>query len=94
MAVVRAISDLANAIRGRRLDLRMSQEELAGRIGVSRKWVREMEAGNPGAQLRHVMAVLEVLGLSLSLSQVNTTADSVDAGAVDLDILLNDYQQE
>jgi HTH-type transcriptional regulator / antitoxin HipB len=90
MARVRATSDLGNAIRGRRQDLAITQTDLANRIGVSRKWVQDIERGNPGAQLRFVLTALDVLGMRLILTQGKDDA----GGAVDLDLLLNDYENE
>ena len=60
---VRSTATAAAAVRGRRLELGLSQDELARRAGVSRKWVYEFEAGKPAAQLGHVLRVCEALGL-------------------------------
>jgi y4mF family transcriptional regulator len=87
-ADVRTISDIANAVRGRRLQLGMSQDALARRAGVSRKWIYEFEAGKPGAELRIVLVVLEALGMRLALGAAPV---SEAAGGVDLDALLDDY---
>ena len=89
---IRTISDAANAVRGRRAELGISQDELARRAGTSRKWVYEFEAGKPGAELRFVLAVLEALDLRLSVSPAGTR-DPTDLPdlAPDLDALLDDY---
>jgi HTH-type transcriptional regulator/antitoxin HipB len=85
---IRTISDMANAVRGRRIELGVSQDELARRAGVSRKWVYEFESGKPRAELGIVLAVLEALDLSLALG---TAPAPASAGSVDLDTILDDY---
>ncbi|HSO29779.1 MAG TPA: helix-turn-helix domain-containing protein [Candidatus Sulfomarinibacteraceae bacterium] len=89
-ADIRTISDIANAVRGRRLQLGVSQDELSRRAGVSRKWIYEFEAGKAGAEFGIVLMVLEALGMRLALG---TAPASEVAGGVDLDALLDDYTQ-
>jgi HTH-type transcriptional regulator / antitoxin HipB len=87
---VRSIRDLASAARGRRLDLRLNQAELAERAGVSRKWLVEFEAGKPSAELGLAMRVLDELGLALD---VTSEADgSSSGGLVDLDTVLEEHR--
>jgi y4mF family transcriptional regulator len=54
--------------RRRRLDLR--QEDLADLAGVSLRFVQALEAGKATVQLDRVEAVLEVLGLRLTVEPV------------------------
>jgi DNA-binding XRE family transcriptional regulator len=91
MADIKTISDIANAVRGRRLELGLSQDDLATRANVSRKWIYEFEAGKPGAVLRIVLSVMDALGLAFSIgaAQASPTSD-----AIDLDVLLNDYMSD
>jgi HTH-type transcriptional regulator / antitoxin HipB len=92
MADLRTISDIANAVRGRRLEMGLSQDDLATRAGVSRKWIYEFEAGKPGAELRIVLGVLDALGLELSLGPAQASPATPDA--IDLDVLLDDYMRD
>ena len=85
----RSIQDVAATVRGRRTDLGLSQGELAQRVGVSRKWIYEFEAGKPTAEFGLVMRVLEELGLSLD---INPTSGE-PAGTRDLDRLLEDQKR-
>ncbi len=95
MADIRTISDISNAVQGERLRRGMSQEELAAQIGVSRKWVVDFEAGQPGARLRHVLAALNALGLRLSLQGAAIDPGGAEpANNVDLDALLDSYEQD
>lgn len=92
MTDLRTISDIANAVRGRRLEMGLSQDDLATRAGVSRKWIYEFEAGKPGAELRIVLGVLDALGLGLSLGPAQASPTTPDA--IDLDVLLDDYMRD
>jgi HTH-type transcriptional regulator/antitoxin HipB len=91
---VNSIRDLAATVRGRRLDLRLSQAELAGRARVSRQWISEFEAGKPTAELGLVIRLLEALELRLSLDAHpgDELGTRPPAGAtVDLDDMLDEY---
>jgi len=87
---VRTINDAANAIRGRRLELGLSQSELARRAGVSRKWVNEFEAGKPAAELYLVLRVLAAVGLRLAL---DATPEPDHGAGLDLDALLEEHAE-
>ena len=81
MAVtIRTVSQAAAAVRGRRRSLGMTQADLASRAGVSRKWVYEFEAGNGGAEVGNLLAVLEALGSVMEIRDDERPA----AGALDL----------
>ncbi len=54
-------SDIGNIVRRRRTKASLSQGELADRIGVSRKWIADLEKGHPRAQLHLVLDVLNAL---------------------------------
>lgn len=53
---------LAAVLAGRRLELDLSQEDLADLAGITRQTVVSLEAGRP-ASLEVVTGVLDVLGL-------------------------------
>lgn len=89
---VSSIHDLAAAARGRRLELGLSQAELAARTGVSRDWINYFEAGKPTVELILVLRVLEVLGLKLDVSADTGEPASRTAGSTDLDALLDEYR--
>jgi HTH-type transcriptional regulator/antitoxin HipB len=54
-------ADIGNIVRRRRAKAGLSQGELADRIGVSRKWIADLEKGHPRAQLHLVLDVLNAL---------------------------------
>jgi HTH-type transcriptional regulator/antitoxin HipB len=53
--------------RDRRLALGLSQEAVATRAEVSRKWVSEFERGKPSADLSLVLRLLVALGLQVEV---------------------------
>lgn len=62
-------TDWANIMRDRRIELGMSQSELAERIRMSRQWVVGFENGNAGvADLAVALRLANVLGVDTSLS--------------------------
>lgn len=58
---------LARAVRLKRQEKGLSQSALAAQLGVERKWVLRLEAGNPKAELGLVLKILDVLDLRASL---------------------------
>lgn len=58
---------LGRAIRLKRQETGLSQVALATRMGVERKWVIRLEAGNPKAELGLVLKALDALGLSAQI---------------------------
>jgi HTH-type transcriptional regulator / antitoxin HipB len=92
LMTVRSIRDLAAAVRGRRIDLGLSQANLAARAGVSRKWIYEFEAGKPKAELGLILRVLDALALSLELAPRDDAYASGEAETVDLDALIDEHR--
>ncbi|MBA4130671.1 MAG: transcriptional regulator [Hyphomicrobium sp.] len=62
---LRRPEDIAGLIRSRREALGLSQQALAERLSVSRKWVNEVEQGNQTAKLGLVLRALNELGINL-----------------------------
>lgn len=84
-------ADVGALIRERRTALGLDQETLAKSIGVSRKWVVEVEKGKPGAAVGLIFRAIRALGVSLQTSvptsenipkkkkvQHDLTADNID----------------
>jgi transcriptional regulator with XRE-family HTH domain len=90
---VNSIHGLTSAARGRRLELGLSQAELAARAGVSRDWVNSFEAGKPTVELILVLKILEPLGLRLDIAKSADSQKMGQAGPTDLDALLDEYRQ-
>jgi y4mF family transcriptional regulator len=67
--VVKTMADLGTTVRDRRRRLGYSQEELARRAGVSRKWISDVERGKSTVQMQPVLDVLEALDIVLEPSE-------------------------
>ena len=65
---------LAAAVRARRGDLRLSQQDLADMAGVSERFVRFVEQGKPSLRLDTLLALLDTLGLELQLATRTSAA--------------------
>jgi HTH-type transcriptional regulator/antitoxin HipB len=58
---------LSGEVRTRRVSLGLTQRDLADMAGVSERFVRFVEQGKPSIQLDSLVAVLETLGLELTV---------------------------
>jgi HTH-type transcriptional regulator/antitoxin HipB len=67
LMIVRTSIDLGNALRARRRELGLAQEEISGVVGVNRRVIGELERGKGTVQLQIAMEVARVLGLDIEL---------------------------
>lgn len=81
--------ELGLRVRERRHDLRLSQQVLADRAGVSRPWLVAVEQGHPRAELGKLLALLAELGLTLDLSVAAGVLPADQPEVVDLDQLMD-----
>jgi len=65
---------LAVAVRTRRADLRLSQQDVADMAGVSERFVRFVEQGKPTLRLDTLLSLLDTLGLELQLATRSSAA--------------------
>jgi len=72
---------LAEAVRGRRVELDLTQAELADLAGCSQRFVHTVEQGKPTLRLDKLLDVLEVLGLGLSVGPGDGAITAVGGGA-------------
>lgn len=77
------------AIRDRRKQLRMTQEDLARRVGTTRRWVSTVEHGNPGAELGLILKALGALGLTVDLDDGSTERVAEVPAPPDIDAVVN-----
>jgi len=63
------VEQLGARIRLKRKEKSLSQAALAERLGIERKWVLKLEAGNPKAELGLVLQALQYLGFRLVLEK-------------------------
>lgn len=89
-------ADLGLTIRERRKQLRLAQQTLADRVGVSRQWIVEVEAGKPRAEIGLVLRTLRELGLGLDVStDVNSSASAhARAAAPNLDAIVERFRSK
>jgi transcriptional regulator with XRE-family HTH domain len=66
--ILRNAEQLGMTIRLKRKEKGLSQNRLAELLGVERKWVLRLEAGNPKAEFGLVLKTLNVLSLRAHLS--------------------------
>ena len=94
---VSTVRQIQALVRGRRRELALSQERLAGLAGVSRKWLSEFERGTTTAvELPLLLRVLAALALTVDIAAPGSAghAEGTDTAApdeVDLDDLLRAY---
>jgi HTH-type transcriptional regulator/antitoxin HipB len=79
--------DIGLAVRDRRLELGLSQSQLASAADVSRRWLLALESGKPTAQLDLVFRTLDALGLVVDVRTESTP------GNVDLDRLVSEHRR-
>jgi len=87
--LLRTPRDIGALIRQRRRELKLDQQSLAQRVGVSRQWIIEMEAGKPRAALALVMRTLNVLGVRLVAEEPKKTRRFVVPPAPDIDAIVS-----
>jgi len=86
---IRTGSELGLVLRERRRELRLTQAELADRIGVSRQWVGKVEKGLRRADLVLVLRAVRALHLALDIrGDSDTQASSKTASRVDIDAVI------
>ena len=65
-ARIRNSFTLGQVIQQSRLQLGFSQRDLANMLGLSQKWVWEMEQGKPGLLMDRLFLILEKTGVTLT----------------------------
>jgi len=85
---IRTPLEFGLVIREKRRDRKLSQAELARKVGVSRQWIVGIERGKSRSELGPVLQTLNVLDISLSvdverpLPTSDDTIEPVDIDAV------------
>ncbi len=73
--------DLGSLIRTRRRRLGLTQADLAGRAGVSRRWLSDVEAGKDSAEFGLVLRALRALDLVVDID-ATTRTPTIDLDAI------------
>jgi HTH-type transcriptional regulator / antitoxin HipB len=58
-----SVDDLGRHVREQRRSIGLTQQELAERAGVSRRWLSGLEAGKASAEIGLVLRVIAALGM-------------------------------
>jgi HTH-type transcriptional regulator / antitoxin HipB len=82
---IRNAKEIGALVREHRSKLKLSQADLAVRVGVSRLWIVLLEKGESTAQLGLVLRTLDILGITLEVGEKRSSPKS---GLVDLSKLL------
>ena len=61
-------AEIGNLIRTARKAQNLRQDELAGAAGVGLRFIVDLEAGKPSAQIGKTLQVLEALGCALEIT--------------------------
>ncbi|WP_173514122.1 MULTISPECIES: helix-turn-helix transcriptional regulator [Sinorhizobium] len=64
---VRSPADIGALVRSARKEQNLRQDELAGVAGVGLRFIVDLEAGKPTAQIGKVLQVLQTLGCSVDI---------------------------
>lgn len=86
--ILHSAKDIGSLVRDRRTQLGLSQSELAGRVGVSRVWIVQLEGGKPNAQLGLVLRTLRELNIPLQVD-ATPSAPAAGPGKIDLHAIIN-----
>ena len=76
-------ADIGEIVRATRKDAGLRQYELAGAAGVGLRFVVDLEAGKPTAQLAKVLQVLAALGCSVEIAPPPAADATAPAGVRD-----------
>ncbi|MDR0960474.1 MAG: helix-turn-helix domain-containing protein [Propionibacteriaceae bacterium] len=75
MIPIRDIAELGGLVSQARHDAGLTQEQLATRVGVSRKWLGRLENGqNSGAEFTLIARTLRALGIRLVAEATEATS--------------------
>jgi len=88
--LVRSSADLGAVSRDRRKQLKLDQAAFAKKVGVSRRWLIEVERGHARAELGLVLRAIDALNIQLdaSVDQGNQVKHR-RASPVDIDAIIS-----
>lgn len=94
---LKTAADFGSLIRSRRKARGLGQAELAKMVGVSRRWLNQVEAGKPGAGLSLILNTLNALNVQIEVQadeEKPATKGSNPVVTADIDNILRDYGGE
>lgn len=85
---IRTSLELGLVIRDQRRKLKLTQTDLARKIGVGRQWIVAVERGKSGAEVGLVLRALSALDLPVEIgAPLPRSGDKIDP--VDIDAIVN-----
>ncbi|MCK5745979.1 MAG: helix-turn-helix transcriptional regulator [Oricola sp.] len=84
---LRTAKHVGAAIRDWRKKRGLDQAELADKVGVSRRWIVQVEKGKPRAAQNLVLKTFDALGVSLKIADA-TVRGGDNADGFDIDIIV------
>lgn len=92
---LRTAKDIGAAIRDWRKKRGLDQGELADKVGVSRRWIVQVEKGKPRAAQNLVLKTFDALGVSLKIADATAqTAQGADkADGFDIDVIVENAKE-
>lgn len=76
---LRTMADVGAVVRTARKRLRLTQTQLAARMGVTQAWVSRLENGNPRLEAQLVLDALNVLDVPLNAGEAGAEKASSHA---------------
>ncbi len=76
---IRTPEQIGARIRLKRKEKGLSQSVLAERLGVERKWILRLEAGNSKAELGLVLQTMKALGLNIAFQEARQRSPAQSA---------------
>lgn len=90
---LRSAEQLGMTVRLKRKEKGLSQSAVADLLGVERKWVLRLEAGNPKAEFALILRALKLLGIRAALSDEEQRADNARSAPSRLDEVFTRLQR-
>ncbi len=79
---VRSAKEIGALIRELRRLKKITQDELAQRVGTSRLWITQVERGKPSAQIGLILRTLRELGITLCPISYKHIRAEIDLGEI------------
>ena len=89
--IVKNPKELGHLVRDYRSRKKLSQANLAADVGVSRKWIIDLEAGKRTTDLSLVLRTLNVLGIELDAR--NRSGRQIKHEAYDIDAIIEESRR-
>lgn len=73
---IQTTADISDVLRAQRNERSLSQSELAGRAGIGRQQISDIESGKSGMRVSSLLRLLDALDLDLHVVERTPTEDA------------------